>query len=124
MKASHREIAIGSEPAAARIELHDRVLGTSAPLGATVTPEGVNVSVFSKRATSIELLLFEHVDDAKPATVIRLDPTANRTHHFWHVFVPGIYAGQIYGLRVHGAFDPSVRAGRGCTSQLQPQRSA
>src|SRR5215471_582537 len=91
-----------------RVEAHRRVDGTSAPLGADVTPEGVNFSVFSKRATSLELLLFDHVDDSKPATVIPLDPGANRTNHFWHVFVPGINAGQIYGLRAYGSFDPSA----------------
>src|SRR5262249_46485237 len=26
--------------------------------------------------------------------------------HYWHVFVPGLKAGQIYGYRVGGAFDP------------------
>ena len=91
-----------------RVEADRSVAGKSAPLGADVTPEGVNFSVFSKRATSIELLLFDHVDDPKPATVIPLDPGVNRTNHFWHVFVPGIEAGQIYGLRAYGPFDPSA----------------
>ena len=36
--------------------------GTSSPLGATVHPEGVNFSVFSKNATLVELLLFESAD--------------------------------------------------------------
>jgi glycogen operon protein len=38
--------------------------------------------------------------------VIRIDPADNRTYHYWHVFVPGIQAGQLYGFRVHGPFDP------------------
>ena len=33
--------------------------GSSAPLGATAYPGGVNFSVFSKNATLIELLLFD-----------------------------------------------------------------
>ena len=35
------------------------------------------------------------------------DPAANRTYHYWHVFVPGVEPGQIYGYRVQGASDPS-----------------
>ena len=39
--------------------------------------------------------------------VIRIDPATNCTYHYWHIFVPGIKAGQIYGYRVSGPFDPS-----------------
>ena len=49
------------------------------PLGATPCRDGVNFSVFSKHATGVELLLFDRVDDAQPARVIRIDPVANRT---------------------------------------------
>ena len=38
--------------------------------------------------------------------MISIDPATNRTYHYWHVFVPGLKAGQIYGYRVHGDFDP------------------
>jgi glycogen operon protein len=66
----------------------------------------VNFSVFSKHATGVELLFFDHVDDAKAARVIRIDPTTNRAYHYWHVFVPGVNAGQLYGYRVEGPWDP------------------
>ena len=81
--------------------------GRSAPLGATPRGNGVNFSVYSRDASSIELLLFDREDDAQPARVICLDPFLNRTYHYWHVFVPGVQAGQIYGYRVHGPFDPA-----------------
>ena len=79
--------------------------GKSSPLGATVSKGGVNFSVFSKNATGLELLLFDDADDARPARTIRLDPATNRTYHYWHVFVPGVQAGQIYGYRVEGPSD-------------------
>jgi glycogen operon protein len=82
-------------------------IGATAPLGATVTADGVNFSVFSKRATGIDLLLFDHVDDAKPARVIDLNPVEHRTYHYWHVSVPGLKPGQIYGFRAHGPSDAS-----------------
>jgi glycogen operon protein len=80
--------------------------GRSYPLGATNLPGGVNFSVFSRNATGVELVLFEREDDPRPARVIPIDPAMNRTYHYWHVFVPGVQPGQLYGYRVHGPFDP------------------
>jgi isoamylase len=81
--------------------------GQSCPIGATVSAAGVNFSIFSRKATSVELLFFEREDDANPTRVIRIDPVSNRSYHYWHVFVPGAKAGQIYAYRVHGPFDPA-----------------
>jgi isoamylase len=81
--------------------------GSSSPLGATLCRDGVNFSVFSRHATGLELLLFDHVDAAKPTRVIRIDAAANRTYHYWHVFVPSLKAGQIYGYRAEGPWDPA-----------------
>ena len=68
--------------------------GRSFPLGATIYPEGVNFSVFSKQSEAVQLLFFDHIDDPKPSRVIELDRHTNRTYHYWHVFVPAITAGQ------------------------------
>jgi isoamylase len=81
--------------------------GASAPLGATVSRYGVNFSVFSRHATGVELALFDGVDDGRPARVVRLDPTINRTYHYWHTFVPGVRPGQLYGYRVDGPGEPA-----------------
>jgi len=80
--------------------------GDSAPLGATPTFGGVNFSLFSRHASEVELLLFEGEDDRQGMRVIRLDPVANRTYHYWHVFVPDLFPGQLYAYRVHGPFQP------------------
>jgi isoamylase len=81
--------------------------GASAPLGATVRPGGVNFSVFSKGATTIELLLFDHENASQPAATIPLDAVKHRTYHYWHVFVPGLRPGQVYAYRAYGPFAPS-----------------
>jgi len=81
--------------------------GESAPLGATPCQDGVNFSIFSRYASRVELLLFDREDDAQPARVIRFDPFKNRTYYYWHVFVPGLKAGQIYAYRIGGPFDPA-----------------
>jgi glycogen operon protein len=99
------EQALPEAPAAARA-----IITRSAcyPLGATVVPGGVNFSIFSRGATDIELLLFDRVNDSRPARVIRIDPADNRAYHYWYTFVEGIGPGQIYGFRVHGPYDPSA----------------
>jgi isoamylase len=81
--------------------------GRTSPLGATVLPGGVNFSIYSRSATGAELLLFNREDDAQAERIIILDPAANRTFHYWHVFVPDVRPGQIYGYRVDGPFDPA-----------------
>jgi glycogen operon protein len=79
----------------------------AAPPGATVLPNGVNFSVFSKDASRIDLLLFDRAGDARPARIIPIDPATNRQYHSWHVFVPGVQSGQLYGYSASGPFDPA-----------------
>src|SRR5262245_20137895 len=81
-------------------------IGRSSPLGATVVDGGVNFSLFSRSAAGVELLFFDRDEDRAPSRVVRLDPLANRSYHYWHVFVPGAQAGQIYGYRVEGPARP------------------
>ncbi len=80
--------------------------GRSYPIGATLVADGANFSIFSRCATRIDLLLFDRVGDARPSRVIPIDPAVNRTYHYWQVFVPGLQAGQIYGFRAYGPFEP------------------
>ena len=81
--------------------------GQSYPLGATSRPDGVNFSVFSRDASAVELLLFDREEKSSPARVVPINPAANRTYHYWHVFVPGVQPGQLYAYRVHGPSDPA-----------------
>jgi glycogen operon protein len=68
---------------------------------------GVNFSLFSRTASGVELLLFDGEENGTPSRVIRFEPAANRTYHYWHAFVPGIRPGQIYAYRVAGPSDPA-----------------
>ena len=75
--------------------------GKSFPLGSTVLEDGINFSVFAT-CSELELLLFDAIDAEEPSQTIRLDHTHNRTFHYWHVFVPGLKAGQVYAYRTAG----------------------
>ncbi|MCB9874339.1 MAG: glycogen debranching protein GlgX [Planctomycetaceae bacterium] len=81
--------------------------GRGFPLGASVEDEGVNFSLFARHATSVELLLFDRENDPQPSRVVPIDSATNRTYHYWHVFLPGVQAGQLYGYRVHGPSEPA-----------------
>jgi glycogen operon protein len=80
--------------------------GRSFPLGATYYDVGVNFCIFSKNASSVSLLLFDHAEDEKPSAIYKLDPVKNRTFYYWHIFVEGLQPGQLYGYRIDGPYDP------------------
>ncbi len=95
-------------PAAEVPSVPDRpAIGRSFPLGASLVPGGVNFSVFSRSASAVDLLFFDRDDDDQPSRVIPIDSEAHRTYHYWHVLVPGVEPGQLYGYRVHGPSDPA-----------------
>ena len=77
--------------------------GSHYPLGATLGPGGVNFSLYSANAEEVRLLLFDR-PDGEPTDVIRVE---NRDRFAWHVFVHGAGAGQFYGYKVRGPFDPA-----------------
>ena len=74
------------------------------PCGATLTGQGVNFALFSQNAAEVFLLLFDGPDQP-PTDVIQMQ---NRTRHIWHTFVHGLEAGQLYGYKVRGDFNPAM----------------
>ena len=88
---------------------HDHTTGSSHPLGATVKDGGANFSLYSRSASHVELLLFDAADSARTAWVIELAPQTHQAFHYWHVFVPGVKAGQLYGYRGTWAIGPRAR---------------
>jgi isoamylase len=79
----------------------DMLPGTEFPLGATVTGSGTNFAVASGVADGMLLCLF---DQAGAETRI---PMRDYDAGVWHVFVPGVGAGQAYGYRATGPYDPA-----------------
>ncbi|MCF7993428.1 MAG: glycogen debranching protein GlgX [Chromatiaceae bacterium] len=73
--------------------------------GATFADNGVNFCCFSRHATQVELLLFEHERSREPFQIIQLDPNTHRTFFFWHVLVEGLSDGICYGWRIDGPSD-------------------
>jgi isoamylase len=78
-------------------------LGYPYPLGATWMGNGVNFAIFSEHATGVELCLFDNIEDTEEN--IRI-PVTEQTDQVWHVFLPDVRPGQLYGFRVSGPYDP------------------
>lgn len=78
--------------------------GSPYPLGATVTPDGVNFALYADNATAVELCLFDEPHGKTESTKIKIK---ERSHHVWHILLPDVKPGQLYGYRVHGPYNPS-----------------
>ncbi len=77
--------------------------GSPQPLGANLTPRGINFAVLSANAHRVELCLF----DAHGRETARL-ALPGRTGDIWHGLLPPAFggAGTRYGYRVDGPFQP------------------
>jgi len=74
--------------------------GIPFPLGATPQEGGTNFAVASSVADAVTLCLF---DDAGAETQIAMQ---DYDAGVWHCLVPEVLAGQAYGYRVSGPYDP------------------
>ncbi len=79
----------------------DPLPGSQFPLGATARDGGTNFAVASSVADGMMLCLF---DENGAETQI---PLRDHEAGVWHAFVPGIAAGQAYGYRATGPYDPA-----------------
>ena len=74
--------------------------GSAYPLGATFDGSGTNFAIFSEVAEKVELCLFD--DDGTETRVAFAESDA----YVWHAYLPGVHAGQRYGYRITGPYDP------------------
>jgi glycogen operon protein len=77
--------------------------GKPYPQGATWDGTGVNFSLYSEKATSVELCLF---DDVEATVECECFSIRECTGFVWHCYLPGVKLGQLYGYRVHGPYQP------------------
>ncbi len=77
--------------------------GQPYPLGATWDGAGVNFALFSENATGVELCLFDKPDAPQEVTRIALK---EQTDQVWHIYLPQVRPGQLYGYRVRGPYAP------------------
>ncbi|RRQ20999.1 glycogen debranching protein GlgX [Thiohalobacter thiocyanaticus] len=78
--------------------------GLPYPLGATWDGAGTNFAIFSSHAEKVELCLF----DASGKQELARIALPEYTHEVWHGYLPDVCAGQRYGYRVYGPYDPAA----------------
>jgi glycogen operon protein len=91
-----------AEPAPRDEAAPDVLPGSHFPRGATWSGEGVNFSLFSETSECVELCLFDV--GGTHETRIRM---RERTNGAWHLYLPDLAPGQLYGYRVHGPYEPA-----------------
>lgn len=74
------------------------------PLGATWDGTGVNFAIYSRNATGVELCLFDNAESTTESARVQL---THRTGFVWHVYLPDVRPGQLYGYRVDGPYLPA-----------------
>src|ERR1700704_4386515 len=74
----------------------------NAPMGASLDRYGANFVIFSAHADRVELCLFDPDGVNETARINLL-----RSGDLWHGHIDGVRAGQFYGYRVHGSYDPA-----------------
>lgn len=80
--------------------------GMPEPLGATITHQGINFSIFSRHAEKVTLIIeFDEVINTVREE-ITLNPRKHRTGNIWHALLAGQYSSLRYGYRIDGPFDP------------------
>jgi glycogen operon protein len=77
--------------------------GSSFPLGATWDGQGVNFALFAENATGVDLCLFKSTEESTEWKKIKIK---ERDNHVWHVYIPNLAPGQLYGYRVYGPYEP------------------
>nr|WP_227422968.1 glycogen debranching protein GlgX [Pengzhenrongella sicca] len=77
------------------------------PFGARLTADGIDVAVLASHATGVEVCLLD-LDPSEPTGWReRRVALAGPSYGVWHAHVPGVRAGQHYGFRAHGDWDPA-----------------
>ena len=78
--------------------------GSPLHLGAVPDNRGTNFAVFSSSATKVEVCLF----DRRGETEIARITLPEYTNEVWHGYLEGVRPGTIYGIRVHGPYEPDA----------------
>ena len=76
--------------------------GKPYPLGATPSALGTNFALYSENATAVSVCFFD--ENGKEVDCVKL---TERTAFVWHGLLRGVKAGQLYGYRVDGPWEPA-----------------
>ena len=76
--------------------------GSAEAHGAIWDGRGTNFTLFSANATRVEVCLFDSNGNRERERLA----LPEYTDGFWHGYIPDVHPGSVYGLRVHGPYNP------------------
>ncbi|HEY1898817.1 MAG TPA: glycogen debranching protein GlgX [Steroidobacteraceae bacterium] len=76
--------------------------GSSQAHGAIWDGKGTNFTLFSAHATKVEVCLFDSVG----GTELERIALPEYTDQVWHGYIPDVHPASVYGMRVHGPYEP------------------
>lgn len=76
--------------------------GKPYPLGSVYDGKGVNFALFSAHAEKVELCLFDKTGSQE----LKRYAITENDNSIWHIYIPGLEPGQVYGYRVYGPYKP------------------
>ena len=77
-------------------------------LGVRLSGDGVDVAVLASHAEAVDLCLLDEDPGAPDGWRERRVPLGGPVHGVWTAHVPGVGAGQRYGFRAHGRWEPAA----------------
>ncbi len=77
--------------------------GKPFPLGPAWDGTGVNFALYSENASKVELCFY----DSRGRRETERFELHEQTAFVWHIYVPGVQPGQLYGYRVYGPWEPA-----------------
>ena len=78
--------------------------GSAEAHGAIWDGQGTNFTLFSANASKVEVCLFDSAGGTETERIV----LPEYTDLIWHGYIPDVHAGTVYGLRVHGPYEPSA----------------
>lgn len=81
--------------------------GSPMALGAVITQDGVNFSIYSRDAQKVFLCLFDNEKSSQPSNVIELDSLKNKTGDIWHILICDAKEGTLYLYKIEGPYEPT-----------------
>jgi glycogen operon protein len=78
--------------------------GSAQAHGAIWDGKGTNFTLFSANATKVEVCLFDSVGGTETERIA----LPEYTDLIWHGYLPDVHPGTVYGLRVHGPYEPQA----------------
>jgi isoamylase len=78
--------------------------GSATAHGAIWDGKGTNFTLFSANATKVEVCLFDSQGVTEQERIV----LPEYTDGFWHGYIPDVHPAAVYGMRVHGPYEPTA----------------